>query len=101
MIELEPYDLKQYKHFTEDLMTIIDFCNEAAGVGSVEAIRDAHDIAHVLLGGDKTREWLFISNWLNLAAPRNCTQAWPDVQDRMSVLFERLGGKVYNEKLEG
>lgn len=79
-----------------DLMAIVDFCNEAAGVGAQEVIRDAHDIMHVLLGGDRTRAWCWMSDWLDLYTPRNCTQAWPDVRIRMTEAFKKAGGKRCN-----
>ena len=46
----------------DHLATLLDFCNEAAGSGAKEVIRDAHDIMHVLLVGDNTREWAYVTD---------------------------------------
>ena len=76
-----------------DLLCIIDFCHEVAhGKGSL-AIMDAHDIAHVLLGGDRTRKWEWAKDWTSQPKPRDVTQAWPDVRVRMKELIERLEKK--------
>ena len=80
-----------------DLTTIVDFCNEAAGVGAVEVIRDAHDIMHVLTGGDRTREWGWMNDWLGLLSPRNKTPAWLDVRFRMRAVYLRAGGELARE----
>jgi len=81
----------------EDLVTIVDFCNEAAGVEAVEVIRDAHDIMHVLTGGDRTREWGWMNDWLGLLSPRNKTPAWLDVRFRMSAVYLKAGGELARE----
>lgn len=82
-----------------DLETLIDFCNEAAGSGAKEVIRDAHDIMHVLFGGDRTREWAWVADWLNLPTnPRWTTDAWPDVKIRMLDVFVRAGGSLKREE---
>lgn len=88
--------IDKQKTCIQDLEAIVDFCNEAAGVGAQEVIRDAHDIMHVLLGGDRTRAWCWMSDWLDLYTPRNCTQAWPDVRIRMTEVFKKAGGKRCN-----
>jgi len=89
----------RYIGLVADLETLIDFCNEAAGSGAKEVIRDAHDIMHVLLGGDKTREWDWVADWLLLPTnPRWTTEAWPDVKIRMLDVFARAGGSLKREE---
>lgn len=87
----------------EDLMTLLDFCNEAAwwvndmwhpaGNSSpkpeVDAIRDAHDMAHVILGGDRTRDWIAFADAITGWPEDMGTEAWPDVQRHCLALFQR------------
>lgn len=77
----------------DDLITIIDLCYEAvlAG-GGTRVMRELHDMAHVLEGGDRTRP-----NWLNVETLlgfddhlTNASPAWPDVKRRGIELLERL-----------
>lgn len=81
-----------------DLITCIDFCDAMVwgidrGGDDVSvltlAIRDAHDIAHVLEGGDKTRDWNTVK-WLCEQDDPAFGPAWPDVRRRMAELIERL-----------
>lgn len=82
-----------------DARVLLDFCNEAAGSGAKEVIRDAHDVMHVLLGGDKTREWAYVADWLLLPTnPRWTTEAWPDVKIRMLDVFARAGGSLKRDE---
>ncbi len=57
--------LKAGEQQVADLVTIVDFCNEMATSirndytdprSEARAIWDAHDMAHVLTGGDRTRK---------------------------------------------
>lgn len=88
-----------------DLMTLIDFCNGMAdrirGDWSdprSDAIWDAHDMAHVILGGDRQRK-----DWMNarvLARPDDSLgEAWEDVYRRMEDLIRRLEAR--NEQQSG
>ena len=61
---------------TDDLITLVDFCNEMATIirgdwadirgdwtdprTECRAIWDAHDLAHFLTGGDAQRDWTYI-----------------------------------------
>lgn len=71
----------------DDLMTIIDFCHELVlryPMGPLPEIADCHDLAHVILGGDKTREWDFEEA---MAWDVGATEAWPDVKRRMAAIL--------------
>lgn len=86
----------------DDLITIIDLANECAESIDSEAfdqlydvgmIRDLHDMAHVITGGDRTRDWGWLAASLNPASPGDeppRTPAWPDVKRRGIELLERL-----------
>lgn len=78
---------------TDDLLTLIDFCNEMARSEfstARQAIRDCHDIGHVLTGGDETRfPWKAIQSHLRRQLPA-LTPAWPDVSRRMVALLARM-----------
>lgn len=76
----------------EDLLSTIDFCKEAAGVGAKEVIYDAHDLAVVITGGERARKWDWLHDWLSMMQPRGSTTAWPDVRERMRDVLERAGG---------
>lgn len=81
------------------LCTLIDFCNEAAGSGAREVIRDVHDIMNVILGGERTRKWEWVQDWLLLPTnPRWTTDAWPGVKVRMLDVYERAGGELKREE---
>jgi hypothetical protein len=72
-----------------DLMTIIDFCHEMVlryPIGRLPEVADCHDLAHVILGGDKTREWDFEDA---MAWDVGATEAWPDVKRRMATLLAK------------
>jgi len=71
----------------DDLMTIIDFCHELVlryPMDPLPEIADCHDLAHVILGGDKTREWDFEDA---MAWDVGATEAWPDVKYRMAGIL--------------
>lgn len=81
-----------------DLMTLIDFCNGMADRirgwwsdprSECRAIWDAHDMAHVILGGDRQRK-----DWMNARAfarpDDSLGEAWEDVYRRMEDLIRRL-----------
>lgn len=79
---------------TEDLMTIIDFCHEMIlryPTGPIPEIQYCHDMAHVILGGDKTREWDFAEamEW-----SVGATDAWPDVKRRMADVIAKAEAKL-------
>lgn len=80
-------------------LTIIDFCDAMAqrylsvlrgGVRYMSAIRQAHDIAHVLEGGPRTLSWHTVTG---LCGPQQVEQdfgpAWPDVRLRMADVLAR------------
>lgn len=81
------------QQLVDDLLTIVDFCHEMshdtgfAGENYPE-VADAHDLAHVLTGGDKTHTWNLAFGW----APDDgvFTDAAPDVFRRMDELILRL-----------
>lgn len=83
----------------EDLMTIVDVCDAMARRAdwmknpSLEhgAIWDAHDIAHVLAGGDLTRgSWTALRSALEQPDPFGYFgPAWPDVRLRMADVLAR------------
>lgn len=90
-----------YERLTgNDLMTIIDFCNEMAidikphYSIMLRAIEDAHDLAHVLLGGDRIRSWRYLEVVLQAQPEYNPTATWPDVRLRMAEVFHRATAKV-------
>ena len=79
-----------------DLMTIIDFCREM--VPQLEpqwaarfAIREAHDIAHVLEGGARTmKPWRAVTQILDGGSDfRIASDVWPDVSRRMASVLAR------------
>jgi hypothetical protein len=83
----------------EQLMTIIDFCNEMASDirgdwtdprTQCRAIWDAHDLAHVLLGGDRTRSWTYLRAMLQPVPDYAPTPAWTDVRMRMATLLKEM-----------
>lgn len=85
---------------TDDLITIVDFCNEMATsirgdwsdpLSECRTIWDAHDIAHVLTGGDRK-----IADWSHARAFSNgddeddrFSASWPDVRRRMAEVIKR------------
>lgn len=74
----------------DDLMTIIDFCHEMVlryPMGPLPEVADCHDVAHVILGGDKTRDWDFEDA---MAWDTGATESWPDVKLRMAELLSAL-----------
>ena len=78
-----------------DLLTLIDFCNLVivtiySDYDSRCAIRDAHDMAHVLTGGDRARDWTSIKYVLKYDEGYWPESAGPDVRLRMRELLERL-----------
>lgn len=83
----------------EDLVTIIDYCNEmAARIRSdwtdprteCRAIFDVHDMAHALTGGDVTRApWNYAKGWAEDEDDYG-TAAWADVIRRFDELHSRL-----------
>lgn len=80
------------------LVTLIDFADEMAQAQSDyrrSAIYDAHDMAHVLLGGDRQRaHWHSVGLMLQEgdSAPF-MSQAWPDIKRRMLTLKEHLDAR--------
>lgn len=87
----------------DDLMTLIDFCNEMATSirsdwsdprSECRAIWDAHDMGHVVLGGDRVRNpWGYAHGQL-LDDPEYPSQQWPDVRLRMTELHDRLAASL-------
>lgn len=88
----------------DDLVTCIDFCDGvglaiAAGWDDItillDGICEAHDIAHVLTGGDRTMDWTTV---LFLVADGDDQDnpafgpAWPDVRRRMAEVIARAEG---------
>lgn len=86
------------------LVTVIDFCNEMAlvisshegdGTYEPEAIRDCHDITHALAGGDRTRDWRWVTAWVtDLEGAPGLSEAWPDVQRRMAEVLDLAASKA-------
>lgn len=81
----------------EDLVTLLDFCDAMASSirgdwsdprTQCRAIWDAHDIGHVLMGGDTTSSWSHAREVLRW--DDGMGEAWPDVVHRMSALIRRL-----------
>ncbi len=74
----------------EDLMTIIDFIHDVVlryPEGPLPEVADAHDLAHVLLGGDKTREWDFE---VALDWDVGGAESWPDVKRRFLAVLGKV-----------
>lgn len=74
----------------DQLVTIIDFCNEMAWSNwtfAKQAIFDAHDVAHVLLGGDRMRDtWRFMGEATTLPDHYG-TKSFPDVKRRIQAII--------------
>lgn len=98
-----------------DYMTIIDFCDAMARAFTehhrgglkymVYAVRQAHDIAHVLEGGDKTLSWHTVRGLLESSdTNRQFGPAWPDVRLRMVDVLaraEEVGWRLERERTLG
>lgn len=85
------------------LITCIDVCDAMAqmylgneqrgGIRYMSVVRQVHDIAHVLAGGDKTLSWHTVKAMIEHEDERAAFgPAWPDVRRRMAELIERLEG---------
>lgn len=97
----------------EDLMTIIDFCNEIraseeSNLGDkwydMTSLAEAHDIAHVLMGGDSVVSPPYGSDTKWHFSKIMCkeedgdlwghTDAWPDVRRRMADVITKAEGML-------
>lgn len=83
----------------DDFMTIIDFCDAMARAftethrGGLRymafAVSQAHDIAHVLEGGDRMLSWHTVRGILEDNPQWEFGPAWPDVRQRMTDVLKR------------
>ena len=90
----------------DDLMAIIDFCHEMGTSiradwsdprNECRAIWDAHDIAHVLTGGDARDDAWRDAHLALKHRPdddENLSEAWPDVKRRMVDVIQRAEEKA-------
>lgn len=84
----------------EDLIILIDFCEEMATRirndwsdprTECRAIWDAHDMAHFLTGGDRTRkDWGHVRLFARDSTEDKDGASWPDVRRRLLDLYNRL-----------